>query len=165
MPQLQIFLSQDNRISFDLGEEKVTIGRLAHNVLQIDDLSVSSHHADLFLEAGRYHLHDPGSTNGTYVNGEQITDAILRNGDELRFGSVEAIFLSDAEASLSQPRPDFLEASLDVATSSARPANFVSLSPAPKNIESRDPMAAALYGLAALALVSFAATLYFVLTM
>ena len=89
MPQLQIFLSQDNRISFDLGEEKVTIGRLAHNVLQIDELSVSSHHADLFLEAGRYHLHDPGSTNGTYVNGEQVTDAILRNGDELRFGSVE----------------------------------------------------------------------------
>jgi hypothetical protein len=78
---------------------------------------------------------------------------------------VEAVFLSDAEASLSQPRPDFLEASLDVATSSARPANFASLSPAPKNIESRDPMAAALYGLAALALVSFAATLYFVLTM
>src|ERR1700752_1381769 len=97
MPQLQIFLSQDNRINFDLGEEKVSIGRLADNNLQIDDLSVSSHHANISFAAGQYHLHDPGSTNGTYVNGEQITDAILRNGDELRFGSVEGLFLSEAE--------------------------------------------------------------------
>jgi len=165
MPQLQIFLSKDNRISFDLGEEKVTIGRLAHNVLQIDDLSVSSHHADLFLEAGRYHLHDPGSTNGTYVNGEQITDAILRNGDELRFGTIEGVFVSEVEAALSQPRPDFLTTSLDVAISSARPANFVSSSPSPKNAEVRDPLATALYGLAALAFLSFGAAVYFIFTM
>ena len=131
MPQVQIFLSEDNRINFDLGEEKVTIGRLAHNILQIDEPSVSGHHADLFLEAGRYHLRDSGSTNGTYVNGAQITDAVLRHGDELRFGSVEGVFLSEAEA-LAQPPPDFSPAALDAATSSARPANFVSLSPSPE---------------------------------
>jgi predicted component of type VI protein secretion system len=165
MPQLQIFLSKDNRISFELGEENVTIGRLAHNVLQIEDQSVSAQHADLFLEAGRYHLHDPGSTNGTYVNGEQITDAILRNGDELRFGSVEGLFLSEAEAALSQPRPDFLAAALDVAVSSARPASFVSLSPSPKNVASRDRVTMALYGLGALAMASFGAAAYFVLMM
>jgi pSer/pThr/pTyr-binding forkhead associated (FHA) protein len=165
MPQLQIFLSKDNRISFDLGDEKVTIGRLPHNALQIEDLSVSSHHADLFLEAGKYHLHDPGSTNGTYVNGEQITDAILRNGDELRFGSVEGVFLSETEATLSQPRPDFSPAALDAATSSARPANFVSLSPSPKSREARDGLSTALFGLAALAMVSFGAAAYFILTM
>ena len=164
MPQLQIFLSEDNRINFDLGEEKVTIGRLAHNNLQIDELSVSSHHADLFLEAGKYHLRDAGSTNGTFVNGTQITDAVLRHGDELRFGSVEGVFLSEAEA-LSQPRPDFSPAALDAATSSARPANFVSLSPSPKSVESRDPAATALSGLAALAVISFGAAVYFVLTM
>jgi pSer/pThr/pTyr-binding forkhead associated (FHA) protein len=164
MPQLQILLSEDNRINFDLGEEKVTIGRLAHNILQIDEPSVSSHHADLFLEAGRYHLRDAESTNGTYVNGAQITDAILRHGDELRFGSVEGVFLSEAEA-LAQPRPDFSPAALDAASSSARPVNFVSLSPSPKSIESRDPMNNAFYGLVALAVVSFGAAVYFVLTM
>jgi pSer/pThr/pTyr-binding forkhead associated (FHA) protein len=164
MPQLQIFLSEDNRIRFDLGEEKVTIGRLAHNVLQIDEPSVSSHHADLSLEAGRYHLRDSGSTNGTYVNGAQITDAILRHGDELRFGSVEGVFLSEAEA-LFQPRPDFSPAALDAATSSARPANFVSLSPSAKPIDSKDPLATAMYGLAALAVASFGAAVFFVLTM
>ena len=164
MAQVQIFVSEHNRITFDLGEEKVTIGRLAHNILQIDEPSVSSHHADLVLEAGKYHLRDSGSTNGTYVNGAQITDAVLRHGDELRFGSVEGVFLTEAEG-LAQPPPNLSPAALDAATSSARPANFVSLSPAPKSIELRDPVATALFGLAALAVVSFGAAIYFVLTM
>jgi pSer/pThr/pTyr-binding forkhead associated (FHA) protein len=165
MPQLQIFLSKDNRINFDLGEERVTIGRLAHNMLQIEELSVSSHHADIFLKAGRYHLHDPGSTNGTFVNGEQITDAILRSGDEVRFGSVEGLFLSEEEAALSQRRPDFLTTSIKLPTSSARPENFVSSSPSPKTATVRDPFAAALYYLAALAFLSFCAAVSFIFTM
>ena len=164
MPQLQIFLSENNRINFDLGEETVTIGRLADNILQIDEPSVSSHHADLFLEAGRYQLRDSGSTNGTYVNGAQITAAILRHGDEVRFGSVAGVFLSEAEA-LSQPPPDFSPAALDAATSSARPASFVSLSPSSKSIESRDPVATALSGFAALAILAFGAAVFFVLLM
>ncbi|HEY5743245.1 MAG TPA: FHA domain-containing protein [Terrimicrobiaceae bacterium] len=165
MAQLKIFLSNDNRISFDLGEEKVTIGRLAHNILQVDSPSVSSHHADLFLENSRYHLHDSGSTNGTYVNGEQITDAILRNGDQLRLGTVEALFVNEADAALSQPLPDFLPTSPDVATSSARPDNFVSLSPSPKDIQAKDPLATALYGLAVVAFLSFGAAAYFIFRM
>ena len=165
MPQLQIFLSQDNRIDFDFGEERVTIGRLAHNALQIDELSVSGHHADIFLKAGRYHLHDPGSTNGTFVNGEQVTHAVLRGGDELRFGNVEGLFVSDEDAALSQPRPDFITTSPEVATSSSRPENFVSSSPSPKDVATRDPFAAAFYGLAALAFLSFGAAVFFVLTM
>ena len=165
MPQLQIFLSQDNRINFDFGEERVTIGRLAHNALQIDELSVSGHHADIFLKAGRYHLHDPGSTNGTFVNGEQVTHAILRGGDEVRFGNVESLLLSDEDAALSQPRPDFVTTSAEVATSSSRPENFVSSSPSPKDVATRDPFAAAFYGLAALAFLSFGAAVFFVLTM
>jgi pSer/pThr/pTyr-binding forkhead associated (FHA) protein len=165
MPQLQIFLSKDNRIDFDLGEERVTIGRLAHNVLQIDELSVSSHHADIFLKAGRYHLQDSGSTNGTFVNGEQVADAILRGGDEVRFGTVEGVFLNDEEIAFSQPRPDFLTTYHEVATSSARPENFVSSSPTPKNVARRDPFGAALYGMATLALLSFGAALVFILMM
>ena len=87
MPQLQIFLSENNRINFDLGEETVTIGRLADNILQIDEPSVSSHHADLYLEAGRYHLRDSGSTNGTYVNrGKVSVPVAIGPGDEVRVG-------------------------------------------------------------------------------
>jgi pSer/pThr/pTyr-binding forkhead associated (FHA) protein len=164
MPQLQIFLSKDNRINFELGEEQVTIGRLAHNMLQIDELSVSSHHADIFFKAGRYHLHDSGSTNGTFVNGDQITEAILRSGDEVRFGTVEGLFVSEEEEALSQP-PGFLTTSPELATASVRPQNFVSTSPSPKASTKRDPFAAALYCLVAVAFLSFCAAVSLIFTM
>ncbi|HEY5704485.1 MAG TPA: FHA domain-containing protein [Terrimicrobiaceae bacterium] len=165
MARLHIFLSKDNPINFDLGEERATIGRLAHNMLQIDEVSVSSHHADIFLKEGRYHLQDTGSTNGTFVNGEQITNAVLRNGDEVRFGSVEGLFVSEEEAPLSQPRPDFLTTSLEVATSSVRPENFVSSSPSPKSARTSEPLGAVLYCLAALASLSFGAAVFCIFTM
>jgi hypothetical protein len=73
--------------------------------------------------------------------------------------------VSEEEAALSQPRPDFLTTSLELATSSARPENFVSSSPSPKTATIRDPFAAALYCLAALAFLSFGAALFFIFTM
>lgn len=165
MPQLQIFLSEDNRPTHDLGEEKVTIGRLADNTLQVDDGSVSSHHAEISLEGDTYHLHDLGSTNGTFHNGEQITDAVLHNGDEVRFGTVEAVFTSDEDAGVSQPLPESLSSAVKVATQSARPENFVSSSPSSKNAKSADPIAGVLYGLAVLAFLVLGAAVYFVFAM
>ena len=165
MAQLRIFLSADNPVNFDLGEERATLGRLAHNTLQIDEVSVSGHHADIFLQAGRYHLHDAGSTNGTFVNGRQITDAVLHDGDEVRFGTVEGLFLNEHGSVSSEPRPDFLTTSLEVATSSTRPQTFVSSSPSPKSVQIRDRFATALYSLAALAFLSAATAVFFILTM
>lgn len=165
MPQLQIFLSEDNRPTHDLGEEKVTVGRLADNTLQIDDASVSSHHAEIVLDGDAYHLHDLGSTNGTFHNGEQITDAVLRHGDEVRFGTVEAVFTGEEEAGVSQPLPESLSSAAQVATQSARPANFVSSSPTPKNPKTSDPLAGVLYGLAVLGFLALGAAAYFVFAM
>jgi pSer/pThr/pTyr-binding forkhead associated (FHA) protein len=165
MPQLQIFLSRDSPINFDIGEERVTIGRFAQNTLQINEPSVSGRHADVFLKAGKYHLRDAGSTNGTFVNEEQIIDAILQSGDEVRFGSVAGVFINEGEATLLQHRPDFLTTSFEPATSSTRPDNFVSSAPSRKNADTRDLLATALYGLAAIALLSFGATLFLILTM
>jgi pSer/pThr/pTyr-binding forkhead associated (FHA) protein len=165
MPQLQIFLSTDGPINFDVGEEKASIGRFAQNMLQIDEPSVSGHHADIFLKAGQYHLQDAGSTNGTFVNDEQIKDAILRSGDQVRFGSVQGVFINEQEPTLSSRRPDFFVTSFEPATSSGRPDNFVSSSPSPKKATRRDPLAAALYALAALALLSFGAAALLILTM
>lgn len=165
MPQLQIFLSEENRPIQELGEEKLTVGRLADNTLQIDDASVSSHHAEIVFEAGHHHLHDLGSTNGTFVNGEPVTDAVLRHGDEVRFGSIESVFSGDVVAAVSQPLPESQAAVVQVASQSARPAVFVSSSPTPKNPVVKDPLAGVLYGLAVLAVVSVGAAAYFVFAM
>lgn len=165
MPHLQIFLSEDNQTSHDLGEEKVTIGRLADNTLQIEDASVSSHHAEVFLESGKYHLLDLGSTNGTFVNGEAVTAAILNHGDEVRFGRIETVFSSEEEGAESQPLPESAAAAVTVASLSARPENFVSSSPVSRSEKKTDPLAYAVYALAGLALIAAGAAAYFVTTL
>ncbi len=165
MSQLQIFLSEDNQITQDLNEEKVTVGRLADNTLPIDDASVSSHHAEIFFEGDKYHLHDLGSTNGTFVNGEQVTDAILQQGDEVRFGRIEAVFSAEEEGALSQPLPESQTATATVATQSSRPGNFVRSSPVSSNANQKDLVGSALYALAALGILSAGAAAYFVFAM
>jgi EAL domain-containing protein (putative c-di-GMP-specific phosphodiesterase class I) len=51
--------------------------------------SVSKEHAELFLRDGVLHVHDLGSKNGTFVNGERVGEAPLREGDILHFAQVE----------------------------------------------------------------------------
>jgi len=162
MPQLQIYLSEDNQVLHDLTEEKVTLGRLADNTLQIDDASVSSHHAEILFEGDQYHVHDLGSTNGTFVNGEQVTSAILAYGDEVRFGRMEAVFSGEEEGAVSQPLPESQSATATVATQSARPVNFVRSSPVARNERKKDLAAFALYGLAVLGILTAGAAAYFV---
>jgi pSer/pThr/pTyr-binding forkhead associated (FHA) protein len=67
-----------------------SIGRENVDVLLLDG-TVSRRHARLTLEEGQVWLEDEGSTNGTRVGGQQIPAGerrAVRDGDELRFGSV-----------------------------------------------------------------------------
>jgi hypothetical protein len=66
----------------------MTIGRTSGDVL-IADPQVSRCHAVVRLPGPRPVLEDLGSTNGTFVNGEQISGPReLELGDEVRFGTV-----------------------------------------------------------------------------
>jgi pSer/pThr/pTyr-binding forkhead associated (FHA) protein len=51
----------------------------------IDDAMISSRHSKLELENQMLSVKDLGSTNGTFVNGKQITEAFLKTGDEIKF--------------------------------------------------------------------------------
>lgn len=164
MAKLQIFLPDGSQISHDLQDEKITVGRLADNSLQIDDASVSSRHAEIELEAGSFHLHDLGSTNGTFVNGEQVTDAVMRHGDEVRFGVVEAVFHGEEEAP-DQPLPASTSVSSEAAKISARPGQFVNSSPIPKNVKSKDPAGTALIAAAVLGILAFGAAVIIIMGM
>jgi hypothetical protein len=54
------------------------------------DRFISKDHATLKVEGDTVVLDDPGSTNGTFVNGEKVNHAVLKSGDEVRFG--ETVF-------------------------------------------------------------------------
>lgn len=153
MAKLQIHIPDGTEATFDLPEETTTIGRVADNSLCIEDASISSHHAEIVFEGGAWHLHDLGSTNGTYVNSERTTDAVLRHGDEVRFGAVETVFHGE-EAQAEQPLPASNSAPAEAAHTSARPPSFVSTSPIPKNVQTKDTLGAVLIGFSVLAILA-----------
>jgi len=74
----------------ELSVDKTTIGRVEDNTLQITEASVSSHHAEILLRGSDVVIKDLNSTNGTFINGEQVSgEATLKPGQILRLGKIE----------------------------------------------------------------------------
>jgi len=68
-------------------DRALSIGRAAGNDVVIGDLRVSRSHAELRgLGEGRFELADLGSQNGTYVNGQRVTAAIVTEADVIGIG-------------------------------------------------------------------------------
>jgi predicted component of type VI protein secretion system len=90
--------------AYELTVDKTTIGRVDDNTFPIAEGSVSSHHCEVLLRAGDIVIHDLNSTNGTFVNGHQVTgEAVLKPGQILRLGQVE-IRLEDGGAQKAAPK-------------------------------------------------------------
>ena len=71
----------------------VNIGRADYNDLVFPDESVSTTHAKLQRREGVWVLVDLDSTNGTFVDGEQIKgEAPLAPGSNVRFGEIATVF-------------------------------------------------------------------------
>jgi len=78
---------------FKLSEVKNTIGRTDDNFILLSDPSISREHAVIHREGDQYVLSDRGSSNGTRVNGSDISKSIqLDPGDLVEFGNVQFVF-------------------------------------------------------------------------
>jgi len=73
----------------DLKVDKTTIGRVEDNTFQIAEPSVSSHHCEILLRGSDVVVRDLNSTNGTFINGEKVTETVLKPGQVLRLGQIE----------------------------------------------------------------------------
>jgi pSer/pThr/pTyr-binding forkhead associated (FHA) protein len=128
-------------------------------MIQVDDASVSSHHAQLNLTGnGNYLLKDLNSTNGTRVNGTAVTDTQLRNGDRVRLGKIEAAYFSDT-AQANEPLPAAAEPVATPAAESVRPTNFENASPFQKKHRKKDPVALYIMIFAGVAIAALVAAL------
>ena len=81
-----------------LSGARVTLGRLPLNTIQIIDRTLSGFHAEFVLEEDHYRLHDRGSTNGTFVNGESVTDFHLREACKVSFGALDCEYSPETPA-------------------------------------------------------------------
>ncbi len=157
MPKISIALGED-KATHELTDEKVTIGRAPDNLIQIDDPSVSSRHAHLLLVGERYQLVDLHSTNGTRVNGETVTEVILKVGDRVRFGNVEARYESEKTGE-AQALPEADEIAARPAETSEKPADFANASPFPDRIKEKDTAGLAVYAAGFVAILAMVVSL------
>lgn len=83
-------------------ESVLKFGRSADNNVQIDDLEVSTIHAQITCDVNNegvttYFLEDLGSTNGTYLNEEKIDKKQLHHKDNIRIGWNIFTFIDENE--------------------------------------------------------------------
>jgi ABC transport system ATP-binding/permease protein len=68
-----------------------TMGRSPGAEFVVDAAMVSRLHCRLTAGATELEVVDLESTNGTFVNGERVTQAILKEGDTLGVGRVDLV--------------------------------------------------------------------------
>ena len=149
--RLTVYFPEDSPTTHEFVGEKLTIGRLVENDVALDEASVSSRHAEIFMQdGGAAVLRDLDSTNGTFLNGEQVTgEHPLAEGDEIYFGSVRSVFMEPSapataiEAAFEQAVPQ----SAPDLSGGGRPDNFRPLSPYPTVAKGRDVLALAAWSL------------------
>lgn len=69
-----------------LAGKEVLIGRGKENGLVLEDNAVSRHHARIVEEPDGHLLVDNNSANGSWVNGQRVTEMRLKPGDQIRVG-------------------------------------------------------------------------------
>jgi diguanylate cyclase (GGDEF)-like protein len=76
-------------------DDELTIGRDVKNTIVVDLDNVSRRHAKISVRQGKHFVQDLGSTNGTYLNDEEVLEeTALRSGDFVKVGGSIFKFLS-----------------------------------------------------------------------
>ncbi len=81
--------------AFNVGGERLTIGRSPEAEIFLDDVTVSRNHALLVRRRDGLYIDDLGSLNGTYVNRRRIESHRLQDGDELQVGKYKLTYLDE----------------------------------------------------------------------
>src|SRR5215470_18939664 len=105
----KLILSMDGLVlkEIPLSKERTTIGRKAHNDIQIDNLAVSGEHAMIMTILNDSFLEDLGSTNGTLVNGNPVKKHFLQNNDVIELGKYKLKFVQEQAAQPQAAAADF----------------------------------------------------------
>ena len=87
-------------------------------IIPLTDHTISRRHAELRPENGRWVLVDLNSVNGTFLNGQRVTQPVpLKHGDQIRMGGTLLVYGGDERPSAAEgmfPSRDLMD--LDVAS-------------------------------------------------
>jgi hypothetical protein len=97
----KLIISRDQQVvrQVELGERRMTIGRHPDNDIVIANGAVSARHAAITRSGDKVMLEDLGSSNGTFVNGQRVAQAMLAPGDRAAIATYEVQFVTGEAAS------------------------------------------------------------------
>lgn len=124
MATLVFYLNDDSTLTHVIEGETTTIGRHPDSVVVLEFPSVSARHALIEQRDDGYYVVDQKSSNGTRVNGAEIEEAKLQEGDRVGFGDVQSVFYEgEAPVVIAMPAPDVVvEPPPPLPTANYRPA-------------------------------------------
>lgn len=89
MPKLIVKTGQFAGREFELQPGANSVGRSPENRVAIAEPSISSFHCELNLAEIGLAVHDLGSTNGTFINGQRVAKGMIQTGDLLTLGEID----------------------------------------------------------------------------
>jgi pSer/pThr/pTyr-binding forkhead associated (FHA) protein len=107
---LVMFRSDGERRSFSMARDMTVIGRREDCDLRIPRGEVSRKHCRILRDGDSLKLEDLGSSNGTFLNGQRVQEAILSPGDTLQVGPVVFVLQVDGQPSDDELRPVTMDA-------------------------------------------------------
>ena len=87
--RLLIGKTDGQELRFPLFKNRLTIGRTAHNDIQLKAHFISRRHAVIVTENSGTRIIDWGSKNGVFINEKRVTEQILKNGDIVTIGTTD----------------------------------------------------------------------------
>ncbi|KAF0111603.1 MAG: FHA domain-containing protein [Chloroflexi bacterium] len=87
-------LFNDNKL-IPLKKAVVNLGRRSTNDIVINDLRISRTHAQIRIARDGYMIFDVDSTGGTFINGERVTNHLLRSGDVISLAGYTMIYTDE----------------------------------------------------------------------
>jgi pSer/pThr/pTyr-binding forkhead associated (FHA) protein len=137
----KLILSVDGTVlkEFSLTKERITIGRKAHNDIQVDNLAVSGEHAAIITILNDSFIEDLNSTNGTLVNGKPVKKHFLQHNDVIEIGKHKLKYFNDKP--LAADTSDFEKTMIIRKPSAAAPAPAPAPAPVPAVAAAAPPQA------------------------
>jgi hypothetical protein len=91
---LIVAIPGEEPVAHDLPGEAITFGRSPENQIQVLVAEVSVRHGQIVPEGGQHRIVDPGSTNGTRVNGRPVgpEGVVLNPMDRILLGTVVSAY-------------------------------------------------------------------------
>jgi pSer/pThr/pTyr-binding forkhead associated (FHA) protein len=103
MPSLWLIPVDASQKTLRIDAPESLVGRDPSCAVQVNDPSVSRRHATLEQDRGNWVVSDQKSANGTWLDGQRVTKAYVRQGQNLRFGAVA--FEVSTEDPAARPAP------------------------------------------------------------